>query len=311
FPIRPIPPIVLDMPWDVALRFAQMAVNTAVRSSGGSSAELTFGTRALTLAEAVSLTVLGKASGSLGPVPSPMDVLPSDVAIVRSLVDDLVGKERLCVLKKHIGESVRRFAEERKCKKDVIDIPEGTLMVWRRPGARAIEGELVKVFGVDVSNGPFVYLGKLAGFSCRLHPLGSPPGYSVSVAAHHLEVRQEVADRERPALAVEGELDVGNVEEGDCVLVRLCTGADVLALVSDVVGPRCLVHVLDSGDGKVSMPVWLEADGSTLMAVDSPDGAVALVREAAKIIMKVKLTATGRLSKASREALVVRGYLEV
>ncbi|KAF4676483.1 hypothetical protein FOL47_006121 [Perkinsus chesapeaki] len=224
----------------------------------------------------------GKTSGSLGPVPLPMDVLPPEETIVRSLVDDLVGKEPLHVMKKHIGESVRRFAGEQKCKNDVADIPEGTLMDLRRPGARAIEGELVKVNGVDVSNGPFVYLAK-----------------------------QEVADRERPTLAVEGELDVADVEEGDCVLVRLWTGADVLALVSDVVEPRYLVRVLDSGDGKVFMPVWLEADGSTLMAVDSLDDAVTLVRQAVKIIMKMRLTATGRLSEASREALVVRGYLEV
>ncbi|EER00195.1 hypothetical protein Pmar_PMAR017053 [Perkinsus marinus ATCC 50983] len=302
---------VMELPWDEALWYAQMTVNSAARASGASAAELVMGSRILTPSEALvgAMVQAEEMDGTTVEV----DPSTADPTHIKEVVTRLLDRERVTVLETRLRESVRRVASGRGHKKDVTDLEDGTLVVWRRPGALDVEGHVVKVQTVDVNSGPYVYLGRMAGFSTRLRPLGSISGKTIAVSPCHLEPRREEVDRTRATPSVEGTVNPAKLRDGDCVLVRLLTGADVLGLYA---GPSIddqkaegRVHVLDSEDGRHFYPVYLNPDGTTLMAETPPQGATALLRSFSKVMASLKLTSTRLLSKDSRETLVTRGYL--
>ncbi|KAF4725046.1 hypothetical protein FOZ62_012262, partial [Perkinsus olseni] len=300
-----------------ALWYAMLTVNSTIRASGASAAELVMGSPILTPSAALvgSLANAPECEAAVEELRSQVDPSTVDPVHIQVVVDRLLQRERVKVLEVRVREAVRRMASGRGNKRDITDVDDGALVVWRRPEAMDVEGHVVKLQGVDVSKGPYVYLGRMAGFSTHLQPLGAPPSRTVAVSPCHLEVRREAVDRTRPTPAVEATVDLKELRDGDCVLVRLVTGADVLGLyrgpsLEDDVDSVGVVHVLDSPEGCRFITVFLEEDGTTIAAKDPPAGAVPLLRSFAKVMAKIRLTPTGLLSRESRELLVNRGYLE-
>ncbi|KAF4685309.1 hypothetical protein FOZ60_006667 [Perkinsus olseni] len=193
---RILPPT--KLPWDQALPFVQLSINSQERVSGHSAAELMFGTQVRT----PSASLLSSVTSNV-PVASLADLealaTSSDVPdALREVLEASVGAARISTLQAHVRDCLRASAA-----RPGRPLKDGELVVWRRPECRPVEGTVRLVSDVNVEDGPFCYLGSLAGFITRLHPLGSPPDHSVSVSACHLEARHAFVDRDRPALAVE------------------------------------------------------------------------------------------------------------
>ncbi|KAF4733997.1 hypothetical protein FOZ62_007489, partial [Perkinsus olseni] len=193
---RILPPT--KLPWDQALPFVQLSINSQKRVSGHSAAELMFGTQVRT----PSASLLSSVTSNV-PVASLADLealaTSSDVPdALREVLEASVGAARISTLQAHVRDCLRASAA-----RPGRPLKDGELVVWRRPECRPVEGTVRLVSGVNVEDGPFCYLGSLAGFITRLHLLGSPPDHSVSVSACHLEARHAFVDRDRPALAVE------------------------------------------------------------------------------------------------------------
>ncbi|KAF4686006.1 hypothetical protein FOZ60_005759 [Perkinsus olseni] len=214
---------------------------------------------------------------------------------LREVLEASVGSARISTLKAHVRDCLRASAA-----RPGRPLKDGELVVWRRPECRPVEGTVRLVSGVSVEDGPFCYLGSLAGFITRLRLLGSPPDHSVSVSACHLEARHAFVDRDRPALAVETTIPFSSVKPDEIILARLSCDADA---VGRVVAERIyedglpvdslVIQVYDSHDGKKFFPVWISHDGSTYT-----------------VLMRIGLTPTNMLKDASRSALVEAGYLE-
>ncbi|EER05435.1 hypothetical protein Pmar_PMAR024898 [Perkinsus marinus ATCC 50983] len=260
--------------WDEALWYAQVTLNSAVRASGASALE----SRILAPSAALlgSMTQAKEFGTEMDGATVDVDPSTTDPVHIKERVR-LLDRERLTVLETRLQDSARRVASGRGPTKNITDLEGGTLVIWRRPGALDVVNHVVKVQTVNVNSGPFVYLGRMAGFSIRLRPLGVTSCETIAVSPCHLEVRREEVDRTRATPAVEGTVDPAKLKEGDCVLVRLVTGADVLGLYA---GPSVeeqktegWVHILDSEDGRRFFRVDLNADGTTLMADAAPEGA--------------------------------------
>ncbi|KAF4724414.1 hypothetical protein FOZ63_025760, partial [Perkinsus olseni] len=214
---------------------------------------------------------------------------------LREVLEASVGAARISTLQAHVRDCLRASAA-----RPGRPLKDGELVVWRRPESRPVEGTVRLVSGVNVEDGPFCYLGSLAGFITRLHPLGSPPDHSVSVSACHLEARHAFVDRDRPALAVETTIPFSSVKPDEIILARLSCDADAVG------------RVYDSHDGKKFFPVWISHDGSTYTG-DTPEDSkrdAPLLRTVSSVLMRISLTPTNMLKDASRSALVEAGYLE-
>ncbi|EER08085.1 hypothetical protein Pmar_PMAR014849, partial [Perkinsus marinus ATCC 50983] len=134
----------------------------------------------------------------------------SDAPIqLNKIIKDAIDATRFVVVQSHIRDNVRALAS-----RSGEPLKDGELVVWRRPGARPIEGHVVLVSGVNVEQGPYAYLGNMVGFFTRLRPLGAPEDRSVAVSANHLEARSVIVDRARPQLALEAVLPLSSVNHG-------------------------------------------------------------------------------------------------
>ncbi|EER03549.1 gag/pol/env polyprotein, putative [Perkinsus marinus ATCC 50983] len=163
----------LGIAWDLSLPHVQLIINTNKRAAGYSAAELMFGTQPRTPADAVLHSLLSR-----GPTLDDMSATAesSDATIqLNKIIKDAIDATRFVVVQSHIRDNVRALAS-----RSGKPVKDGELVVWRRPGARPIEGHVVLVSGVNVEQGPYAYLGNMVGFSTRLRPLGAPEDRSVS-----------------------------------------------------------------------------------------------------------------------------------
>ncbi|KAF4673324.1 hypothetical protein FOZ60_001629 [Perkinsus olseni] len=205
------------------------------------------------------------------------------------VITDSIGLARTAVLQSHIRDCLRASAS-----RPGKPVKDGDLVVWRRPGARPVEGHVVIVQGVD--EGPFQYLGSMAG--------------SLSVCAH-LDHRKTKRPRNRPTLATETTIPLSSTKIDDILLVRLPGGEDVIGKVKQDPGTQDMrIQVYDTTDGKTFLPVWMAADGDSYVAqTPADDDDYPLLRTVGSVLMKIKLTPTGKLRDTSRAALVTAGYL--
>ncbi|KAF4657361.1 hypothetical protein FOL46_007452, partial [Perkinsus olseni] len=295
-----------SLPWDAAMPHVQLAINSQQRATGHSAAELMFGTKVNTPSAAVLTAVLDPhrqaTCDGLEQLALSIDTRES----VRQVITDSIGLARTAVLQSHIRDCLRASAS-----RPGKPVKDGDLVVWRRPGARPVEGHVVIVQGVNVDGGPFQYLGSMAGFSVRLRPLGSPEDKTASVSACHLEPRDAVVDRNRPTLATETTIPLSSTKIDDILLVRLPGGEDVIGKVKQDPGTQDMrIQVYDTTDGKTFLPVWMAADGDSYVAqTPADDDDYPLLRTVGSVLMKIKLTPTGKLRDTSRTALVTAGYL--
>ncbi|KAF4699610.1 hypothetical protein FOZ62_009831, partial [Perkinsus olseni] len=259
-----------SLPWDAAMPHVQLAINSQQRATGHFAAELMFGTKVNTPSAAVLTAVLDPHRDG-DTVKRPATDLNSWPC--QSTLGNLSVRDCLRASASRPGKPVK----------------DGDLVVWRRPGARPVEGHVVIVQGVNVDEGPFQYLGSMAGFSVRLRPLGSPEDKTASVSACHLEPRDAVVDRNRPTLATETTIPLSSTKIDDILLVRLPGGEDVIGKVKQDPGTQDMrIQVYDTTDGKTFLPVWMAADGDSYVAqTPADDDDYPLLRTVGSVLMKI------------------------
>ncbi|EER04846.1 hypothetical protein Pmar_PMAR026398 [Perkinsus marinus ATCC 50983] len=302
------------LPWDQALPFVQLSINSQKRVSGHSAAELMFGTQIRTPSASVLSAITNNTPivhiGDLETLATSAEVPDA----LREVLKSSVGAARISTLQAHVRDCLRASAA-----RPGRPLKDGELVVWRRPESRPVEGTVRLVSGVHTEDGPFCYLRSLAGFVTKSHPLGSPPGHSVSVSACHLESRRAFVDRNRPTVAVETPIPFTLIKPGQVILARLSCGADAIGEVmaendndDSVAHGSLVVHIYDSHDGNKFFSVWLSHDGSTYTG-DTPEDArrdSPLLRTVSSVLMRINLTPTNMLKDTSRAAVVEAGYLE-
>ncbi|KAF4735590.1 hypothetical protein FOZ62_027797 [Perkinsus olseni] len=177
----------------------------------------------------------------------------------------------------------------------------------------AVEAVQLGLIGVNTAEGPFIYLGSLAGFTTRMVPLGAREDFTISVSPAHLEPRGQAVDWSRPAVATEVIIARSAFNAGDLLLVRLADGGDVIGRVlpdnDDHSNGEFVVHVFDSPDGSSFWPVWVSQSGETYAAKDPVSGDEPLQRLATGGLRRIELTSTGRLRDSTRQELLQAGYL--
>ncbi|KAF4652770.1 hypothetical protein FOL47_010859, partial [Perkinsus chesapeaki] len=265
------------LPWDQALAYVQLAINSQKRASGYSAAEL-------------------------------MGLSSDTPDWLRTVLKKAVGAARISTLQAHVRDCLRSTAA-----RPGTPVKDGDLVVWRRPDCRPIEGAVVVLTSVQVDQGPFYYLASLAGYSFRLRPLGAREDQTVAVSACHLEERHALVDWERPT--VEASIPISSLKNGELILCRISGGEDAIGRIVTLpqsvdMHPRA--HIYDSVDCKNFLPVWVTADGSTYVAnnAEDPTADSPLLRTVPFALMRISLTATNKLKESSRTALVEAGYLE-
>ncbi|KAF4676625.1 hypothetical protein FOL47_005778, partial [Perkinsus chesapeaki] len=157
----------MRIPWNDALSWVQLTINSSVNAIGVTPSELMLGMRIRHVADVVSEPLSGDAI-SCGDDPSQLALNTYTSRELAAVLTQCTSRVRLSLVHKHAADAVRRMAAA------TGRLPvDGELVVWHRPECLPIEGHVRLVHGPNLNDGPFVYLNSQAGQVVMLEPLGA------------------------------------------------------------------------------------------------------------------------------------------
>ncbi|KAF4677226.1 hypothetical protein FOZ60_000285, partial [Perkinsus olseni] len=258
----------LRLPWDTALPWVQLQLNSTPGSSGASPALLMFGTELRTPSSVAAEMLLPTSDADGSEALSDSTDAP---AMVRQIIDQVVGRVRRFTVSKHSKDALRRYSSTpgrvpNDGEKVVVIEPEGTTTPGKAVPVSAVHLESRKSL-VD-----------------RTRPTLASEG---SIDFRSLKEKDVVLCRLTDRLDALAEVVSDGVTDG---LVHVLEPVDASGLTFK----RVWIHLVD---------------GDFRFADSCPAGCGSVLRSVEKVIAKVSLTAKGSLRQSSRRDLVAAGYL--